>query len=125
MGRTLLQTRSSEEGQDSEAVHVHVCVLAEGPTRILRFSDTADQYTRNTSEETIGMLHKKVERLTRAIEDVDRWVVLLSAAIEISICPQRNWHGQSHSVAYWQSGSRSACFPKYVMENVPLYVFLN
>ncbi|CAD7705163.1 unnamed protein product [Ostreobium quekettii] len=72
MGRNLLQNRHSGDAPDSDVVYVHVCVLAEGPTRILRFSDQADQYTRSTSEETLVVLQAKMERMKRFIDDVNR-----------------------------------------------------
>ncbi len=43
--------------------HVHVGLHADGPTRVLCFSDRKDQYTQGTNEDTMAVLAAKLARL--------------------------------------------------------------
>ena len=60
------QTQMQGPAQDQpelDARYVYVGVHADGPTRVLCFSDTRDQYTRGTNEESIALLSSKLKRL--------------------------------------------------------------
>lgn len=43
--------------------HVYVGLHADGPTRVLCFSDRKDQYTQGTNEDTMAVLAAKLARL--------------------------------------------------------------
>ena len=51
-----------------DARYVYVGVHADGPTRVLCFSDTRDQYTRGTNEESVALLSSKLKRLEERIQ---------------------------------------------------------
>lgn len=58
--------RSAMESQDQpdvDARYVYVGVHADGPTRVLCFSETRDEYTRGTSEESVTLLTQKLKML--------------------------------------------------------------
>ncbi|DBA93880.1 TPA: hypothetical protein ACH3X3_013925 [Trebouxia sp. C0006] len=54
-----------------DARFVYVGVHADGPTRVLCFSETKDQYTRGSNEESMSLLTSKLARLEERIKDVD------------------------------------------------------
>lgn len=51
-----------------DARFVYVGVHADGPTRVLCFSETKDQYTRGSSEESMSLLTSKLARLQERIK---------------------------------------------------------
>lgn len=51
-----------------DARYVYVGVHADGPTRVLCFSDTRDQYTRGTNEESVALLSTRLKRLEERIQ---------------------------------------------------------
>ena len=58
----------SQDQPELDARYVHVGVHADGPTRVLCFSDTRDQYTRSTNEESVTLLNNKLKRLEKRIQ---------------------------------------------------------
>ena len=48
---------------DLDARHVYVSVHADGPTRVLCFSESKDRYTKGAGDESLAQLSKKLERL--------------------------------------------------------------
>ncbi|KAK9808775.1 hypothetical protein WJX72_003363 [[Myrmecia] bisecta] len=80
MGRALtasvVKSGPSLPGQHTDqpeldARYVYVGVHADGPTRVLCFSETRDQYTHGSSEESVALLTKKLKRLEERIKDVN------------------------------------------------------
>lgn len=51
-----------------DARFVYVGVHADGPTRVLCFSETKDQYTRGSNEESMSLLTSKLARLQERIK---------------------------------------------------------
>ena len=51
-----------------DARFVYVGVHADGPTRVLCFSETKDQYTRGSNEESMSLLTSKLARLEERIK---------------------------------------------------------
>ena len=51
-----------------DARFVYVGVHADGPTRVLCFSENKDQYTRGSNEESVGLLTSKLARLQERIK---------------------------------------------------------
>lgn len=51
-----------------DARFVYVGVHADGPTRVLCFSETKDQYTRGSNEESMSLLTNKLARLQERIK---------------------------------------------------------
>ena len=58
----------AQDQPELDARYVYVGVHADGPTRVLCFSDTRDQYTRGTNEESIALLSSKLTRLEDRIQ---------------------------------------------------------
>ena len=59
-GGSVLQ---SQDQPELDARYVYVGVHADGPTRVLCFSETRDEYTRGTSEESVALLTQKLKSL--------------------------------------------------------------
>lgn len=53
----------SHDQPELDARYVYVGVHADGPTRVLCFSETRDEYTRGTSEESVALLKEKLRAL--------------------------------------------------------------
>lgn len=53
----------SQDQPDVDARYVYVGVHADGPTRVLCFSETRDEYTRGTNEESVTLLTQKLKSL--------------------------------------------------------------
>ena len=53
----------SQDQPELDARYVYVGVHADGPTRVLCFSETRDEYTRGTSEESVALLTQKLKSL--------------------------------------------------------------
>ena len=53
----------NQDQPELDARWVYVGVHADGPTRILCFGDTRDQYTRETDEDAAAALALKLQRL--------------------------------------------------------------
>lgn len=51
-----------------DARYVYVGVHADGPTRVLCFSENKDQYTRGSNEESMSVLTSKLTRLEERIK---------------------------------------------------------
>ena len=71
LASSSLQAQMQSPAQDQpelDARYVYVGVHADGPTRVLCFSDTRDQYTRGTNEESIALLSSKLKRLEGRIQ---------------------------------------------------------
>ena len=51
-----------------DARFVYVGVHADGPTRVLCFSETKDQYTRGSNEESMSLLTSRLARLEERIK---------------------------------------------------------
>lgn len=71
MSSASSQSQLQAPGQDQpepDARYVYVGVHADGPTRVLCFRDTRDQYTRGTNEESIALLGSKLKRLEDRIK---------------------------------------------------------
>ena len=59
---------SVQDQPELDANYVYAGVHADGPTRVLCFSSTRDQYTRGTNEESVALLTAKLERLEDRIK---------------------------------------------------------
>lgn len=57
----------AQDQPELDANYVYAGVHADGPTRVLCFSNTRDQYTRGTNEESIALLTTKLQRLEERI----------------------------------------------------------
>lgn len=53
----------SHDQPELDARYVYVGVHADGPTRVLCFSETRDEYTRGTNEESVALLTEKLKSL--------------------------------------------------------------
>ena len=62
-GDIILYMLQSLDQPELDARYVYVGVHADGPTRVLCFSETRDQYTHGTSEESIAELTRKLKSL--------------------------------------------------------------
>lgn len=51
-----------------DARYVYVGVHADGPTRVLCFSENKDQYTRGSNEESMSLLTSKLTRLEERLK---------------------------------------------------------
>ena len=58
-----LTSLGSQDQPDVDARYVYVGVHADGPTRVLCFSETRDEYTKGTNEESITLLTQKLNTL--------------------------------------------------------------
>lgn len=77
----------SHDQPELDARYVYVGVHADGPTRVLCFGETRDEYTRGTNEETVTLLTQKLKSLEER-NRVSRWITncsdrLCSAATDI------------------------------------------
>ena len=61
-----------------DARFVYVGVHADGPTRVLCFSETKDEYTRGSNEESMSLLTSKLARLEERIKASSRLLVTCS-----------------------------------------------
>lgn len=52
-----------QDQPDVEMRYIYVGVHADGPTRVLCFSDRKDQYTQGTNEDNMAILGAKLARL--------------------------------------------------------------
>lgn len=59
---------SPQDQPELDVRYVYVGVHADGPTRVLCFSDTRDQYTRGTTEEPIAHLQTRLARLEQRLQ---------------------------------------------------------
>ncbi len=66
-GRTASASFQRDQ-PDLDARHVYVSVHADGPTRVLCFSESKDRYTKGAGDESLGQLSKKLERLDARIK---------------------------------------------------------
>jgi len=57
-----------QDQPDLDMRYVYVGVHADGPTRVLCFSDRKDQYTQGTNEDTMAALSVKVARLESRLQ---------------------------------------------------------
>lgn len=53
----------SQDQPELDARYVYVGVHADGPTRVMCFSETRDEYTRGTNEESVALLTQKLKAL--------------------------------------------------------------
>ncbi|KAK9809768.1 hypothetical protein WJX73_004442 [Symbiochloris irregularis] len=67
-----LPPASAQDQPELDARYVYVGVHADGPTRVLCFSDTRDQYTRGTNEEPIAYLQARLAHLEERIQGVNK-----------------------------------------------------
>lgn len=71
MGRALTGASRHHLQRDQpelDARYVYVGVHADGPTRVLCFSETRDQYTRGTKEDNVAELTKRLKHLEERIK---------------------------------------------------------
>ena len=66
-GRTASASFARDQ-PDLDARHVYVSVHADGPTRVLCFSESKDRYTKGAGDESLAQLSKKLERLDARIK---------------------------------------------------------
>ena len=57
-----------QDQPELDANYVYAGVHADGPTRVLCFSNTKDQYTRGSNEESVALLTAKLQRLEERIK---------------------------------------------------------
>ena len=69
---------ASQDQPDVDARYVYVGVHADGPTRVLCFSETRDEYTRGTNEESVTLLTQKLKTLD---ERNQVWLTNLSTSM--------------------------------------------
>lgn len=62
--------------------HVYVAVVADGPTRVLYFSDIKDDFTRETEEERFQSLSNKLAALEGEIGEADKQLDELQAVLQ-------------------------------------------
>ena len=53
----------SQDQPELDARYVYVGVHADGPTRVLCFGETRDEYTRGTNEESVALLTQRLKSL--------------------------------------------------------------
>lgn len=68
---------SKKSLMDDTNYKIYVSVRAEGPTRIIRFTDCKDDKSKATSKEEIyEMLSNKAETLQNSLSEIDKLVTL-------------------------------------------------
>ena len=75
------QTAPAQDQPELDARYVYVGVHADGPTRVLCFSDTRDQYTRGTNEEPVAQLQGRLTRLEDRIQVGESHQLLLNQIV--------------------------------------------
>ena len=63
-----------QDQPELDARYVYAGVHADGPTRVLCFSTTRDQYTRGTNEDSIALLTAKLKRLEDRLKVLGPWL---------------------------------------------------
>ena len=98
---------ASQDQPDVDARYVYVGVHADGPTRVLCFSETRDEYTRGTNEESVTLLTQKL----KSLEERDQ-VGIAIANFKCSIgvfhlrifsCHESNWTEALSTMSHKQS----------------------
>ena len=69
-----------------DARFVYVGVHADGPTRVLCFSETKDQYTRGSNEESMSLLTSKLARLQERIKASKQQLLHTPPVIMCALC---------------------------------------
>ena len=69
-----------------DARFVYVGVHADGPTRVLCFSETKDQYTRGSNEESMSLLTSKLARLQERIKASKQQLLHTPPACMCALC---------------------------------------
>ena len=76
-----LSSRWLQDQPELDAKYVYAGVHADGPTRVLCFSTTRDEYTRGTNEDSIALLTAKLKRLEHRLKVRVAKLVTLPAAV--------------------------------------------